>query len=123
MTDPVTTPSSGFIMSPALYDKMKFTVQTALPAISTLYFTLGAIWDLPAVTQVIGTLAALATFLGVLVGVSSKTYSNSEARFDGHIAITQTPEGTKLYSLEFDGDPHDIDQKDAVTFRVGTPNQ
>lgn len=123
MTDPTVTPEKGFIMSPALYDKLKFTVLQLLPAVSTLYFTLGNIWDFPSVEQVIGTLAAVATFFGVLVGISSRTYNNSEARFDGYIDITESPEGTKLYSLELKSDPGDIDQKHAVVFRVGAPPQ
>lgn len=119
MTNEIST--SKFIMNEALYLRMKFIVQILLPAISTLYFTLGAVWGLPMVEQVIGTLAALATFLGVLLGLSTKAYNASEAKFDGQIVITETVGGSKLYSLELKGSPSGLDDKNSVLFKVGTP--
>lgn len=113
--------SNKFVMSNTVYLRMKFVVQILLPAISTLYFTLGTIWGLPMVEQVIGTLAALATFFGVLLGLSTKAYNSSEAKFDGQIVITETVGGSKLYSLELKGSPSGLDDKNSVLFKVGTP--
>ena len=117
---PDTPAQTKFILGDAVYDKMKFLVQTVLPALSTLYFTLSGVWDLPYTTQVIGTLAALATFFGVLLGISTKQYNASDAKFDGVIAIGTSDTGAKLYSLELKGDPNDLDQKGSVLFKIGS---
>lgn len=63
-------------MSNKLYDVLKWIAQYALPAISTLYFTLANIWGLPYVEQVVGTVAAIDTFLGVFLGISSAKYKS-----------------------------------------------
>lgn len=103
------------------YDRVKQIVQLWIPAFSTLYFTLGSLWDFPNVEKVIGTLAAFATFGGVILGLSSRTYNNSDARFAGNIVIHEKEDGGKLYSLEMNGDPNEqIDPKKTVTFKVGS---
>ena len=56
------------------YDALKWVAQYFLPALGTLYFTLSSIWGLPYEEQVVGTVAALDTFLGVLLGLSSSQY-------------------------------------------------
>lgn len=55
----------------ATYDILKWVAQYLLPAIGTLYFALAAIWGLPYGEQVVGTITAIDTFLGVLLGVST----------------------------------------------------
>jgi len=61
-------------MSNQVYDILKFLCTILLPALGTLYFALAQIWGLPYSEQVVGTLAAIATFIGVLIGVSSYNY-------------------------------------------------
>lgn len=56
------------------YDFLKWVAQFLLPAAGTLYFALASIWNLPYGEQVVGTITALDTFLGVLLGISSNTY-------------------------------------------------
>ena len=56
------------------YDFLKWVAQFLLPAAGTLYFALASIWALPYGEQVVGTITAVDTFLGVLLGVSSNTY-------------------------------------------------
>lgn len=105
-------------MSDAMYTRLKFVALVLLPALSTLYFALGGIWGLPAVTQVIGTLAAIDTFLGVVLKVSTKRYDASDAKYDGRMVMMDKPEGGKLYSLELNGDPLDMSEKSVVMFKV-----
>lgn len=112
------TEVKGVMLSEAVYDRMKFVALVLLPALQTLYFTLGAIWDLPSVEQVIGTLASVDTFLGVILGLSTKSYNSSDAKYDGKIVLKELEDGKKLYSLELDGDPQDLDQKKEVTFKI-----
>ena len=49
------------------YDVLKWVALVALPATSALYLTLAALWNLPHPTEVAGTIAAIDTFLGVLL--------------------------------------------------------
>lgn len=57
------------------YDILKYIAQYVLPACGTLYFALAGIWDLPYGEQIVGTITAIDTFLGVLLGISTNTYN------------------------------------------------
>jgi hypothetical protein len=61
-----------------LYTVLKWVTMIALPAIGTLYFTLSGIWGFPYAEQVIGTITAISTFLGVLLGISTSQYNKSK---------------------------------------------
>lgn len=61
-------------MSNKVYDILKYVAQIVLPALGTLYFALAQIWGLPYGEQIVGTITAIDTFLGVLLGVSSINY-------------------------------------------------
>ena len=57
------------------YDILKWVAQYFLPAIGTLYFALSGIWGLPYGEQIVGTVAAVNTFLGVILGISTAQYN------------------------------------------------
>lgn len=61
-------------MSNKVYDVLKWIAQLLLPALGTLYFALASIWGLPYGEQVVGTITAIDTFLGVLLGIASNSY-------------------------------------------------
>lgn len=61
-------------LSNETYDVLKWIAMYLLPALGTLYFALAGIWGLPYGEQVVGTITALDTFLGVLLGISSSNY-------------------------------------------------
>ena len=61
-------------MSNKLYDVLKWIATVVLPAIGTLYFALAGIWDFPYADQVVGTITAVVTFLGIVLGISSAQY-------------------------------------------------
>ena len=67
------------IMSNKTYDTLKWIAQYALPAAGTLYLALSKIWGFPAGEEVMGTVAALDTFLGVILGISSANYNKQNA--------------------------------------------
>lgn len=100
------------------YDFGKKVVQVYLPALSTLYFSLGNIWGFPHVPEVVGSCAIVATFFGVCLGLSSKSFDASGAGYFGEITTHESPKGKKLYSLDIKGDPEEIDNRDSVTFKV-----
>ena len=59
------------------YDVLKWIAQYLLPAAGTLYFALSGIWGLPYGEQIVGTITAIDTFLGVILGISTMQYNNS----------------------------------------------
>lgn len=65
-------------ISNKVYDVLKWIAQYLLPAIGTLYFALAGIWNLPYGEQVVGTITAIDTFLGVILGIASNTYNKKE---------------------------------------------
>lgn len=67
-------------MSNKVYDVLKWIAQFLLPALGTLYFALAGIWGLPYGEQVVGTITAIDTFLGVLLGIASNSYSKNLAQ-------------------------------------------
>ena len=67
------------IMNDKVYDILKWIAQIALPALGTLYFALAATWGLPYGEQVVGTITAVDTFLGALLGISSVNYYKAQA--------------------------------------------
>ena len=108
------------LISNRAYDIMKWVVQLLLPALGTLYFTLGNIWSLSNVEQVCGTILAIATFLGATLRISTKSYLNSDAPYDGNLIVTEDDEGSKTVVLEVSDnlDLYEIDKKDSVAFKV-----
>ena len=61
-------------MSNKMYDVLKWIALVLLPALATLYFALAGIWGFPYGEEVVGTITAVDTFLGVLLGISSAQY-------------------------------------------------
>lgn len=61
-------------MSNNTYDILKYIAQIILPAAGTLYFALAGIWGFPYGEQIVGTITAVDTFLGVCLGISSANY-------------------------------------------------
>lgn len=65
-------------MSNKVYDVLKWIAQYFLPALGTLYFALADVWGLPYGEQVVGTIVAVDTFLGVVLGVSTVQYNKGQ---------------------------------------------
>ncbi len=62
------------MLSDKAYDILKWIALYLLPALGTLYFALAGIWHFPFGEEVVGTITALDTFLGVILGISSAKY-------------------------------------------------
>lgn len=61
-------------MSNKVYDVLKQIAMYLLPALGTLYFTISGIWGFPYGEEIVGTITAVDTFLGILLGISSAQY-------------------------------------------------
>lgn len=65
-------------MSKKIYNILKWIAQILLPASGTLYFALARIWNLPYGEAILGTITAIDTFLGVIIGLNSNKYENND---------------------------------------------
>lgn len=70
-------------MNDKIYDAMKTVAQIWLPALATLYFALANIWGLPYAEEIVGTITAIDTFLGVVLGITTKAYHNNLKQLNG----------------------------------------
>ena len=68
-------------MSNKVYDILKWIAQILLPAAATLYFALASIWNLPYCEQVVGTIVAIDTFLGALLGIGTVQYNKKQPKY------------------------------------------
>jgi hypothetical protein len=99
-----------------LYDWLKWIAQVGLPALATLYFALAGLWHLPSAQEVVGTVVAVDTFLGVLLGISQVNYKKQVG--GGVMNVEETGDGGKTFTLELEGDPADLATKKEARFRV-----
>lgn len=59
------------------YNTLKWIAMYLLPAAGTLYFTLAFIWGLPYGEQIVGTITAVDTFMGIILGISTAQYNKA----------------------------------------------
>lgn len=64
-------------MSNKVYDILKWVAMIVLPAIATLYMAIANIWGFPYGEEVVGTITAVNTFLGAVVGISAVKYNKT----------------------------------------------
>lgn len=66
------------ILTDKTYNILKWVALVLLPALGTLYFGLAGIWGFPYGEQIVGTITAIDTFLGVILGISTVQYNKKE---------------------------------------------
>lgn len=118
-------PTKGFLPG-KMYDKLKWLALIFLPAFGTLYFSLGAIWSLPNTDEVVKTIMALETFLGLIIGISNKAYMASDARFAGALNVYYREDEAgvigKVFQVDLgDLDPWTVDRNKELTLKVNPP--
>jgi hypothetical protein len=89
-----------YFLSNKTYDVLKKVVTLVLPALATLYAALAAVWELPNPQAVLATFAAVATFGGVLLHVSTTSWDNSTGKYDGELITTGRDPDTGLPNLQ-----------------------
>ena len=96
----------------SVYNFMRNLAQLYLPAAGTLYFGLAGIWGLPYAQQIVGTVVAVDTFLGVVLKISEKTYTPPT---DGKLLVDMSNPAKDVYTLSLDSHPqHLIDSGQKV---------
>ena len=66
------------MLSNKVYDVLKWIVMIAIPALTTAYVGLAAIWGWPCPDAVAKTSAIVCTLLGALLGISTAQYNKQE---------------------------------------------
>ena len=113
---------TNFIYNDRVYNNLKWITQILLPAAGTLYFALGGIWGWPYVEQVVGSVTALVTFLGVTLGISGYNYNKDavtvSSRPDGTLNLVRKEDGSILYDFDANDTFADLSNKDGVVFKI-----
>lgn len=65
-------------MSNRAFDTLRFIAEIILPACAALYAALAGIWGWPYAEAIVGTIAAIDTFLGAIVIGLRKAYNKKE---------------------------------------------
>ena len=69
-----------------VYDWLRWISAVCLPALTALWLTLANIWGWPYAEAIGATIAAVTTFLGAILGISSITYAKKiGGREDGKL--------------------------------------
>lgn len=102
-------------LSNALYDKLKFIVQVLLPGAATLYVTLGQYWNFPGDTEaVLGSIAAIATFLGLFLSASARQYDGA-----GDLVVTTDETDGQVYlAADLNKHPNAFKNKKNVVLNI-----
>lgn len=103
------------------YDLIKWVAQILLPAFAALYLALAGIWGLPNPEQVVGTVAAVDTFLGVLLGLTKRSYDKSDRPYDGDFVVDQSDPETDRYSLDIHSALENIGNQKSIKLKVKPP--
>ena len=103
------------------YDTLKWVALVLLPAMGALYFSLSEIWNLPYAIQIVGSISVIDTVLGGLLGVSSKRYNQSDARYDGAMVVDTRDPKKDIYSLNLNTPLDELSVADSITLKVENP--
>ena len=79
-------------LSNKTYDTLKWLTTIVLPALGTLYFALSGIWGFPYGEQIVGTITAIVTFFGVILGISSSTYTDEMTEEEARLMMEEMGE-------------------------------
>lgn len=80
------------ILSNELYDILKGCSLYVFPALAAFYVTVAGIWGLPHSSEVMKTVIAVDTCIGAIIGLSKKSYNNSESKFAGDLVVKKLPD-------------------------------
>lgn len=66
------------MISNKMYDVLKWVTMICIPAVTTAYVGLSAVWGWPYATEVAKTSAVICTLLGALLGISTAQYNKQD---------------------------------------------
>lgn len=86
-------------MSDKLYNILKKACTIIIPASCSLYWGLSGIWGWPYAEQIVGTGSVICTFIGTIIGISTKNFWDGKQIIDlqrGKTEVVEEPEDGDL---------------------------
>jgi Putative phage holin Dp-1 len=105
-------------MNSKLYNVLKAVAQIWLPALGTLMFTIGDLWNLTWDAQAVGTIMAVDAFLGVGLGISTAAYKKNGKNFDGFLTVDTSNPRKDIYSIDMMAPLGTLAKRNDVTLKV-----
>lgn len=90
------------------YDFLNSLVRIILPALGTLYFTLSSIWGLPYANEVVGTIAAVSLFGGIVIQLARNDW-----QYEDELLVT-----SDSFGLESGKRMEEFEDGQVVTIKV-----
>lgn len=118
-------PQARTLLGNKRYDQLKFVAQVLLPALATFYASFGALWEFPKTQEVVGSLIALDLFLGILLGLATRQYETSGAKYSGAAFVKtsladdgETPLTQVAVAFKPEVDGQQVEQQKEITLKV-----
>lgn len=99
------------------YDRAKWFTTILLPATGAAYYGLASVWHFPQPEGVNGTINVIITFLGVVLGLSSRAYNKTVGAPDGDLIVNEV-DGEKYLALGVNRSIEDMTSKPEVKLNV-----
>ena len=100
------------------YDTIKDTITIGLPAVGVFYSTLALIWGWGYSEQVVGTIAAVVTVLGVILKINSNRYNKQPTDYAGELIVNDPDPAEQAFRFELNTAPAALADKGEITLRV-----
>ncbi len=108
-----------FILNGKVYEVLKWMVAIVLPASGTAYLGLAELMNWSNGTTVSAAIMVFVTFLGAILGISTKNFNQSDSVFDGELITEVDPvTGKIVYNLTLNEDVESVIQKETLSFKV-----
>jgi hypothetical protein len=112
-----------------LYDRLKWVAQIFLPALGALVFALSGVWGFDTTGKIVGSIAAVDAFLGLLLKKSNDNYAidlatlyqaemSNPNNFDGDLYISPGEGENPDLTAAWNEHPDEFKDKETVTLRV-----
>lgn len=95
------------------YEFFKWLVQIVLPACAALYSALAALWGFPFAEAVVGTISAIAVFLGAVLKISNSNYEGA-----GTLVVDTSKADDEQYRLDLNTEFSDLADKKQFVIKV-----
>jgi hypothetical protein len=121
--------NSGLVLSDGAYDVLRQIVEKVFPGLGVLYTALATLWGFSHVTEIVGTLAALAVFGGILLSLARRGYEpvptdgTPPGGYDGQVVSDVNEAGDTVLRLQLNSSSAEsILTKDQVVFKGYDPS-
>lgn len=103
--------NSGLVLSDRSYDVLRQIVEKVFPGFGVFYTVVAPFWGWGHVTEVVGTLAALAVFCGILLSLARNGYTPASqiptdgsppGGYDGQVVSDVNEAGEPVLRLQLD---------------------